>query len=390
MKSNKKEKYVEIRKETDGAFKGEEKTFFVQKKGNLVYSASIKDKSKIREAAREALEKINVSSLLSQNKKVYIKVNIGGGITGLYGTYSEPDVLKELILCFKETGAQVFVCEGDMRGFTMTGSLLRKRGILQVLEQTKTSFVALSHVPRVEIKCHDVDIPLFMPKIFFEDDAVVVSFAPIKYHWECGVTLTQKNMFGALSVGEKSIYHRDIRRLDPVIAAAARVMKPQICILGGHMISSGIGPHFSVPLEFHALVFSNNAWAGDKFVSDEILGYPYDKVQYAMVNCKNKPEDIEITVADGSVKLEADVIACVRNFPVKPDDTIFWRNFLALQYLTPHPLQRPLAGALEVPFALLNRAIFSWQGRRLERRKQGAGSRVKEKLLKQKSKLWMN
>lgn len=358
--------YVKISKETGGIVRGEEKTFFIQKKGNLVFASSIGNKSKIQKNIREALEKIKVSTLLSSNKKIYIKVNIGGGITGLHGTYSEPDVLKELILCFKKTGAQVFVCEGDMRGFKMTDALLRKRGILQVLQETKTPFVALSHVTRVEIKCHEVDIPLFMPEIFFDDDAVVVSFAPIKYHWECGVTLTQKNIFGALSVGEKSVYHRDIRRLDYVIAAAARVIKPAICILGGHLISAGIGPHFSVPLKFHTLVFSNNAWAGDKFVSDEILGYPYEKVQYAMLNCKRKPEKISVKVAEGSVKLDAEVIERVQKFSVKPDDTIFWRNFLALQYHTPHQWQRPLAGALEIPFALVNHALFSWQGKRLE------------------------
>ncbi len=359
--------YIEIAKEKDG-FAGREKKFRLPEKNANIFLASLEGKSGIRNAIRTGLEKIGWLKKISAKNIVYIKVNIGGGITGLPGTYTEPGVLKELILCFKETGAKVFVCEGDMRGFKMTEGLLRKRGYIHVLRETNTSFVAISHVPAVKFQCEGLDIPLYMPKVFFDEDTVLVSFAPIKYHWECGVTLTQKNMFGALSVGEKAVYHRDLTRLDHVIAAAARIMNPKICILGGHLISSGIGPHFSVPLQFDTLVFSDGVWSGDKFISEKILGYPYEKVKHAVINCKNKPEDFSYSVMDGSALLDDAVIERVRKFHVKPDDTIFWRNFLAMQYLTPHSWQRPLAGALELPFALINHALFSWQGKRLERK----------------------
>lgn len=359
--------YIEIVRKGCG-FSGREKKFRLPEKEGAVFVASIEDKKALRETIRGALENFPAFSHITAVKKVYIKINIGGGITGLPGTYTEPEILRDIVLCLKDTGAQVFVCEGDMRGFKMTEDLLRKRGILQILQGTKTSFVALSYMPRVAFECEGVDIPLYMPKIFFGEDAVVVSFAPIKYHWECGVTLTQKNMFGALSIGEKAIYHRDLTRLDHVIAAAARIMNPKICILGGHVISSGIGPHFSVPLNFNTLVFSDSAWNGDKFVSEKILGYPYEKVKHAMLNCKNKPDDFSYMVTGGSAVIHEDVIQHIRRFPVKPDDTIFWRNFLALQYLTPHQWQRPLAGALELPFALVNHALFSWQGKHLERK----------------------
>lgn len=369
-KKIKKPLYIDITGDKDG-FAGHEKKFRLPEKESPVFVASIKDKTAIRKTVRRALENISAFSRVTPEKKVFIKINIGGGITGLPGTYTEPDVLKELILCLKDSAAKVFVCEGDMRGFKMTENLLRKRGYTDVLRETSTSFVALSHVPRVKFHVDGLDIPLYMPKIFFDDDAVVCSFAPIKYHWECGVTLTQKNMFGALSVGEKAVYHRDLTRLDHVIAAASRIMHPEICIMGGHLISSGIGPHFSVPLQFDTLVFSDSAWNGDKFVSEKILGYPYEKVKHAMINCRNEPYDFSYSVMKGSAPIDENVIQRVRKFPVKPDDTIFWRNFLALQYLTPHPLQRPLADALELPFALVNRALFSWQGKRLERKSSG-------------------
>lgn len=307
------------------------------------------------DAVLDALNKIGAASIIQPGSAVAIKINLGGGINHVPTTYSDPAICEAIIQAVKRMGAHPFVCESDMRAHKMDARLLRVRGYLDMLARNDAPFVNLSQGETVQMTCRDVDIPLPLPEILLRPETRIISFAPPKHHWECGITGSQKNMYGAIAEPRKSLYHRQFDRIDRVVAAASRIMRPDISILAAFHLGAGLGPHFCYPVAFNRMLVAKDMIRCDKAAS-EILGFPFDRVQYAMINANGY--EVAYDLHPDSDWPDARTLQLIKAHSVNPRSAAFWKRLLYLQYFVPHRFQSSVYPSLEFIATWVNHAFY--------------------------------
>ena len=309
----------------------------------------------LEQSVQDAFDRIGVRSVICEGDSVAIKVNLGGGIHHVLTTYSDPVICEALIKVLKRLGARPFVCEADMRAHRMHDRLLHTRGYLEMLRRNDVPFVNLSRGQMALVTCRDLDIPLLLPEILLRPETKIVSFAPPKHHWECGITGNQKNMYGAIGEPRKSIYHRKFNRIDKAVAAASRIMAPDINILASFNLGGGLGPHFCFPVQFDRMIISKDMIRGDKVMS-EILGYPFERVEYAMINAAGK--EVEYGLHPDSDWPSEETLKAIRESSLNPGKVRFWKRFLYPQYFVPHWFQSSVYPQFEFVATWVNQLFF--------------------------------
>ncbi len=224
-----------------------------------------------------------------------------------------------------------------------------------MLKRHDVKFVNLSRYTTVDMKCFNLDIPLKLPAILLDPKVKILSFCPPKHHWECGITCNQKNMYGAIAEQRKSIYHRKYERIDNAVAAAARMMSPDINILATYDLGAGMGPHFAFPVKFNKIMISKDMIRGDKAMGD-ILGYPFKKIKYAMINTKGK--DISYKLHSDSVWPDEETLRTIQDNSIDFESIDFWKPALWLQYFVPHRFQIKVYPHFEFIFTWFNRIFL--------------------------------
>ena len=265
-----------------------------------------------------------------------VKVNLGGGIHGVLSSYTDPELVLGLVLKLREMGVKPFICEADMRGHEMHSQLLKHRKYLPMLTEYQIPFVNLSHGPRVDFQCIGVKHPIPMSKILFHPRVKIISFAPPKHHWECGITCAQKNMYGAIAEHRKSIYHRKFHLIDYVVAAAARIMRPALSIVGTKQLGAGLGPHFCIPVNFYRLIFARDMLACDKFCA-EVLGYPEHLIKYHQIN--RQGQQIQYELSSTSTPIPPATLRKIHKNYISPEYVKNWKMALWTQYFVPSIFQ---------------------------------------------------
>jgi len=339
--------------EINGKLVGYEKEHQVLKSNNEVLIQDLSDD--FYKSVLDGLNKIKADHIINPGDYVAIKINLGGGIHHVPSTYSDPKICEAIIRAVKELGGIPFVCEANMRAHKMDDKMLKIRGYYDMLQRNKTKFVNLSYIGTIEMKCIGLDVKLLLPKILFYDNVKIISFAPPKPHWECGISCSQKNMYGAIAERRKSIYHRKFDRIDKTVAAAARLMSPDINILGCQNLCVGTGPHFGEPVPFNKLIISEDMVYGDKLCS-EIFGYPYKFVKYAMINTNNV--DVSYKLHPESSEMSQEILDLIKEKSIYMKEVNFWKRFLHFQYFVPHDFQYHFYPPFEFLFTEINKRFF--------------------------------
>jgi len=322
--------------EKSGKLYGQEKEHEVLKKDKIVLIQELKKGKNLEKSVSDAFDKINAEEVINIGNFVAIKINLGGGIDYKRTTYSDPIICEAIIKKVKTLRGKPFVCEANMRALTMHNDLLKTRGYWDVLKRNNCKFINLSKYTTVDMKCLNLDISLKLPEILLKPDVKIISFAPPKHHWECGITGNQKNMFGAIAEYRKSIYHRKCDRLDKVVAAAARILNPDINILATFDLGTG-NPHFPYIIkDFNFMIISKDMIRGDK-VASEILNYPFQHVKYAIINLKGK--DVDYILHPTSSWPNERIQKQIQENSIDFHSVKFWKSFLLPQYFMPHAFQ---------------------------------------------------
>nr|MDO8113198.1 DUF362 domain-containing protein [Candidatus Sigynarchaeota archaeon] len=340
-----------------GKLLGSEKPHRVYTGDDRVFIQAIEDDAGA--AMARGMERIGASEIFGPGDLVAIKVNIGGGIHGVLPTYTDPDLVSALVDWLRGIGAHPFVCEANMRGHTITPQLLTVRGYTTFLREKHVPFVNLSTIPRVTFQFLGIHKHVDLPLLLLKPNVKIISFAPPKHHWECGITCAQKNMYGAISEAKKSRYHRSYELIDHVVAAAARVMKPALSIIGTRQLGAGLGPHFAIPFNFNRLIFARDMLSCDKLCA-EILGYPVDKIKYFQINVQGA--DIRYTMLPGSTPVEAAALDHIRANRIPPKSVETSKKTLFVQYFIPSFIQTFVYHHFEWLLTWLNHKFYVPRG----------------------------
>jgi uncharacterized protein (DUF362 family) len=290
---------------------------------------------------------------------VAIKVNLGGGIHGVLPTYTDPALVEALVDWLRGVGCKPFVCEANMRGHTITPQLLQVRGYTGFMTSKKVPFVNLSDVRRVKFKFLGIHKHVDLPLLLLKPIVKIISCAPPKHHWECGITCAQKNMYGAIAEHKKSRYHRAYEMIDHVVAGAARIMKPALSVIGTRQLGAGLGPHFAIPFDFDRIIFARDMLSCDKLCA-EILGYPIDRIKYYQINARGDP--VSYRLLPGSVPVDPKALAKIQANAIPPGKVDRSKRTLFVQYFIPSFLQTAIYHHFEWLLTWLNRKFYVPRG----------------------------
>jgi uncharacterized protein (DUF362 family) len=306
----------------------------------------------------EALGRVGLGDIVSEGTLVAVKVNLGGGVTGVPSSYSDLLVVEGVIDRVREYGGRPFICEANMRTFTMDRRMLTNRGIYPLMARKGVEFVNLSDCGGIDFRPLGWGSFIHLAKPLMHPDVKVISVPALKHHWECGVTLAQKNMYGAISERQKSLFHRG-GAIDETVAAAARAVTPDISLLAHRQVGGRLGPHFCIPIDFGYVVASDNVLAADRIGCD-FLGTDWKRVKHLMINCDGG--EVPYRVVEGSVEIDDDTLQRIRRTALRPWEVWFWRALLYPQYFVPHKTQYRHLYNVEPAGTFLNRLLFHPRG----------------------------
>ena len=311
-----------------------------------------------RRDVAEALRKVGLDEIVLEGTPVGIKVNIGGGVTGVPSSFSDIMVVEGVIDAVREAGGVPFVCEANMRSMTMHHRLLAHRGFYPMFVRKDVEFINLSDLETIDFVPLGWDTGISLPVTLLHPEVKIISVPSLKHHWECGVTLAQKNMYGAIAERQKSLFHRG-GAIDETVAAAARAVSPDISLLAHRQVGGGLGPHFCVPVDFGYIIASDNMMAADTFGSVVMGTDPLD-VKHLQVNSDGR--EVPYRLVEGSVDVDVETRRRVARTALPAWKVRMWRALLYPQYFVPHRAQYTQIPKLEPLGTWANWLFFHSRG----------------------------
>jgi uncharacterized protein (DUF362 family) len=199
----------------------------------------------------------------------------GGGVT------THPLVVRAVIDHLRERGVgKMTVGESCIFGVD-SGEAFASTGLKKVCGEAEVELIDLDRGISREIAIPEGRI---LKKIkvssFIKEFDFIVSVPVMKTHMHTGVTLSIKNMKGALWRREKAKLHqlRSDRRitkgekeLDVAISDMATVLRPDLAVIDGTVGMEGMGPAYGNPRKGGVVVVSDNGFSADA-VAARLMG----------------------------------------------------------------------------------------------------------------------
>lgn len=230
------------------------------------------------ETTVKALERIesDVESVLSRKKPILIKPNYINSKHPSTGITTDSRVIEGIVKFLRERKIEEIII-GEGSGFADTFEAFKVAGVDAVAERWGVKLVDLNKDEFVEVNPPD---PLSLKKVRIAKTALestIISVPKLKPHRIVAVTLSLKNMMGALA--SKGSMHKG--RLSKNIADLASVLRPSISVVDG--IIAGEGHETSGnPVEMNLVIAGTDPVAVDA-VGAAVMGIPPTDVKHLLL-----------------------------------------------------------------------------------------------------------
>ena len=220
----------------------------------------------------KALEMVEGERILAKEKPILIKPNYLNSRHPSTGITTDSRVIEGVIKFFnKHKKGKIIVGEGS--GFSNTFEAYKNAGVDAIAEKYKIKLIDLNKDDFIETKPKD---PLNLKKVKIAKsalDSTIISVPKLKPHRIAGVSLSIKNMMGAMT--PKGSMHS---RLSKNIADLASVIKPELAVIDGIIASEG---HESSgdPLRMDLVIAGLDPVAVDA-VGASVMGIEPNKVKH--------------------------------------------------------------------------------------------------------------
>ena len=216
----------------------------------------------------KALEKVepDIRTVVSEAKPILIKPNYLNSKHPSTGITTDAGVVEGIIKFLRDYEIDREIVIGEGSGFADTFEAFKVAGVDTVAERWKVKLVDLNH---------DVFVDAFPPRPFSLEkvrvartalESLIISVPKLKLHRIATITLSLKNMMGALA--SKGSMHRG--RLSPRIIDLASVLTPRISVIDG--IIAGEGHESSGnPVEMNLIIAGTDPVAVDS-VGAAVMG----------------------------------------------------------------------------------------------------------------------
>jgi uncharacterized protein (DUF362 family) len=220
----------------------------------------------------KALEMIEADKVLPKRKPVLIKPNYINAKHPSTGITTDSRVIEGVVKFLKQYRVKDIII-GEGSGFADTFEAFQVAGVNAVAEKWKVKLVDLNKDEFVEVKPTN---PLALKKVKIAKTALettIISVPKLKPHRLAGVTLSLKNMMGAVT--PKGSIHNP---LSEKIVDLASIIKPSIAVIDG--IIAGEGHETSGnPLEMNLVIAGTDPVATDA-VDAAVMSIPPEKVKH--------------------------------------------------------------------------------------------------------------
>lgn len=212
-----------------------------------------------------------------KNSNFIIKPNFGFK-TGTKGGTTNVEIIEATLKVIRDNyePKNLYLVESD-------GLALRCEDVFQYLNLDGVcstygaKFVNLSKERTVTLKYNDCSIlkEFKMPKIFTEDNTILINLAKIKTHEIARFSGAIKNLFGLTDIF-RAKYHPVI---DDVLCDIYKIFKSDLTIVDGVWAINGHGPWTGEPVNLNTIVASNDALLADVECL-KVIGWDVEDVQY--------------------------------------------------------------------------------------------------------------
>ncbi|MFX1486706.1 MAG: DUF362 domain-containing protein [Promethearchaeota archaeon] len=238
----------------------------------------IKKYATLKDAVLNAIDLVGgFQKLFRKGEKVLLKPNM---LMAKEGVFTDPRLIKELILLAKEDGAEVLV--GDSPGgeetLTKSKEQFRAAGILEIINKTGAKFASFETAGPVELEIKNarrLKETLIAP-VFFEADAII-NIPKWKTHMQTVYTGAIKNFWGIQPGARKVLNHlkgRTLEEFSEVLADLYSVIngRPILNVMDVIQAMVGMGPSSGKMVNVNAIIAGFDAVAVDA-VAVAMAGY---------------------------------------------------------------------------------------------------------------------
>ena len=231
------------------------------------------------ETTVKALEMIGsaVDSVLSERKPILIKPNYVNAKHPSTGITTDSRVIEGIVKFLREHKVKEIVI-GEGGGFETTFQAFRVAGVDIVAERWGVKLIDLNRDEFVQVNPPN---PLSLKQVRVARTAIestIISVPKLKPHKIATVTLSLKNMMGALA--SKGSMHKGMH-LSENIADLASILKPSISVIDG--IIAGEGHETSGnPVEMNLIIAGTDPVAVDA-VGAAVMGIPPTDVKHLLL-----------------------------------------------------------------------------------------------------------
>jgi len=218
----------------------------------------------VEKALKLLLEPLGgISAFVKPGQKVLIKPNLLSGKLPEKAVTTHPEIVRQVILLVKQTGADIIV--GDSPGLGTSEAVAEKCGILDVIKETGVRFAPFEESVPVTLQTgtfHHLEVA----REALEAD-VIINLPKLKTHQMMGYTGAVKNLFG-LVVGKRKVrLHLQAGTNKAFFALMllelAERFKPALTIMDAVIGMEGNGPGSGEPIQLGALLASPHPVALD-------------------------------------------------------------------------------------------------------------------------------
>lgn len=227
------------------------------------------------DAAFKALEMVGAHRVLPLDKPILVKPNYLNASHPSTGITTDARVIEGIVKYLKLHNFES-IAIGEGSGFADTFQAYRVAGVDIVAERWNVKLVDLNRDVFVEVRPHN---PLALKKVKIAKTALesaIISVPKLKPHRIAGVTLSIKNMMGAMTPkGSMHTHH-----LSKSIADLASIIKPQVAVIDG--IIAGEGHESSGnPVQMNLVIAGTDPVAVDT-VGAAVMEIPVEEAKHLL------------------------------------------------------------------------------------------------------------
>ena len=261
----------------------------------LVTEVAVRRDPHLRELVRDAVNAIGgIGRFVREGDQVMIKANICGGNPTIPGSYTNIEVVEELVKMIREVGGKPFVVDSDMI-WTKFDAAAEEEGWREWALKVNVPLINLNRTKQVRFNFGRGSAIGRVPvsKMAVKANAII-SVPTMKTHLLCSVTLGMKNMYGTFPEENKAKFHRF--KIEDVIYEVNKALTPNLTVIDGTIGGEAWGPLSSRPVKFMTVVASNDVVAADA-VACQLMGYdPFEIAHIKMAH--------DSGLGDGSVRFD--------------------------------------------------------------------------------------